>query len=532
MSAESLVEMEDGSANESSTESVRAPRSNWPPVGTLAGLLEAEITIRRRAREKGYISRWPSLQATGVPSVKAMGCNTRILEVIAEWFCPTTQHCCTVTRFRRDMDLPADAVVMNMDAEGLKKLFSHGIRRLKTGSESRDTALDDFYNILRFYWTESVGPDTGADPPAPLAIEDIRPDDVYDAVEETDTVVSADSGWGNGMEVEETQVDGSDGLDELLAEFEPSPVDVPSSSETMGTPSAEVAKPSAGEPSMPAELPVAKVDSKSSPMELPSAKVDPKPAPVKLPGAKVDPKPAPVKLPGEMVDPIPSPAELPSAKVDPKSSPAELPSAKVDPKPSRAELPSAKVDPKPSPVEDASAKPDLAAASSSGTGGGSKPKPMPRSKIHVFSGDRVDTDPRRQQVRYQLNIRMEQVRQQLEMRKAAAKAAPVPRDLDSSSSAIKFDICLLAFRGGFVVWISKGSGLKPDEEETQAYDGEAGEAAFLAAETNGSTHDGEPPNPPTEPTKPNAPKRTPPQATPTLETYDPKAGRFFGLRPS
>ena len=46
-----------------------------------------------------------------------------------------------VTRFRRDMDLKVDAVLMNMDAEGLKRLFSHGIRRLKTGSESRATFL-------------------------------------------------------------------------------------------------------------------------------------------------------------------------------------------------------------------------------------------------------------------------------------------------------------------------------------------------------------------------------------------------------
>ena len=95
MSVESF-EMDDASANESSSESVRAPRSSWPAAGSLAGLLEGEITIRRRAREKGYISRWPSLQATGVPSCKVMGCNTRILEVIAEWFCPSTPHCCTV----------------------------------------------------------------------------------------------------------------------------------------------------------------------------------------------------------------------------------------------------------------------------------------------------------------------------------------------------------------------------------------------------------------------------------------------------
>ena len=79
--------------------------------------------------------------------------------------------------------------------------------------------------------------------------------------------------------------------------------------------------------------------------------------------------------------------------------------------------------------------------------------------------------------------------------------------------------------------VCKGSGLKPDEEDTQAYDGEAGQAAFLAAETNESTCE-ESPNPPAEttidpPAKPNPPKRTPPKTSDaTLETYDPKAGRF------
>ena len=94
--AVAIADMDEGSANESSTESVRAPKERWPEEGSLAGLFEGEITIRRRAREKGFITRWPTVEATGVPSVKAMGCNVRLLEVIAEWWCPSTQHCCTV----------------------------------------------------------------------------------------------------------------------------------------------------------------------------------------------------------------------------------------------------------------------------------------------------------------------------------------------------------------------------------------------------------------------------------------------------
>ena len=145
----SMSDVEETSANESAGEAlalVRCPKETWPEKGSLAALLEQEITVRRRAREKGWISRWPSVQATGVPSVKAMGCNVRILEVIAEWWCPTQATCqCIpidlmrreIRSFRRLVDLPVDLVLTNMDADGMKKLFSHGIRRLKTGSETR-----------------------------------------------------------------------------------------------------------------------------------------------------------------------------------------------------------------------------------------------------------------------------------------------------------------------------------------------------------------------------------------------------------
>ena len=85
----------DDSAAESSTESVRfevrVPREMWPQPQSLAHVLEAEASVRRRAREKGFITRWPSTETVGIASCKAMACNARLLEIVAEWFCPT-QH--------------------------------------------------------------------------------------------------------------------------------------------------------------------------------------------------------------------------------------------------------------------------------------------------------------------------------------------------------------------------------------------------------------------------------------------------------
>ena len=66
-----------------------AARASAPELGSLAKLLEADVTVRRRMREQGHMSRWPSIHTVGIPSCKGMACNARILEIIAEWWCPS-----------------------------------------------------------------------------------------------------------------------------------------------------------------------------------------------------------------------------------------------------------------------------------------------------------------------------------------------------------------------------------------------------------------------------------------------------------
>ena len=54
-----------------------------------------------------------------------------------------------VTIFRREMDLRDCVCQMNLDADGLKKLFSHGLRRLRSKSGNcRDPQLYDEYTLL------------------------------------------------------------------------------------------------------------------------------------------------------------------------------------------------------------------------------------------------------------------------------------------------------------------------------------------------------------------------------------------------
>ena len=67
-------------------------KCDWPAVGSLASLLEESKLVRERARECGHITRWPSDEATGVPSVKAMGLNAFLLARVAGWFCAYSDY--------------------------------------------------------------------------------------------------------------------------------------------------------------------------------------------------------------------------------------------------------------------------------------------------------------------------------------------------------------------------------------------------------------------------------------------------------
>ena len=76
-------------SGESPTSAPHASDANtaWPSLGSLAALLEQNKQIRERLREKGHFTRWVSLKATGIPSVKNMTVNTQALEVAARWWC-------------------------------------------------------------------------------------------------------------------------------------------------------------------------------------------------------------------------------------------------------------------------------------------------------------------------------------------------------------------------------------------------------------------------------------------------------------
>ena len=158
-----------------------------PAVGSLANVLEDEKILRERIRDNGHVTRWPSAITVGIPSVKAMGLNARLLETVATWWCPyyevptsipipvcrkeasclnflsrgfacsrvsivyTCDNCMIflevafseVRRFRKDMGMPEDPAMVQLDGSGIKRLFSHGIRRMKTRSSTSVASLQE-----------------------------------------------------------------------------------------------------------------------------------------------------------------------------------------------------------------------------------------------------------------------------------------------------------------------------------------------------------------------------------------------------
>ncbi|CAE7223344.1 HERC1, partial [Symbiodinium sp. CCMP2592] len=153
-----------------------------PEAESLAKLLEADVTVRRRFRELGHMTRWPSIHTVGVASCKAMACNARILEILAEWWCPTQEAPAIVPieimrrevnalRGPRHMDLKKDPLQAELDA---------------------DQTLDDFFHILEWYWTQLREEDPEG-PTELLMLEDGSVDDPYtdSAVDAVDSSTSA-----------------------------------------------------------------------------------------------------------------------------------------------------------------------------------------------------------------------------------------------------------------------------------------------------------------------------------------------------
>lgn len=66
------------------------------PMASLASTLEAERVVRNRVRENGKITRWPSDNKVGLPSVKAMKHNVVCLEHVARWWVQMSPVPCVI----------------------------------------------------------------------------------------------------------------------------------------------------------------------------------------------------------------------------------------------------------------------------------------------------------------------------------------------------------------------------------------------------------------------------------------------------
>jgi hypothetical protein len=70
-----------------------AVRNVPPPEGELAKVLENMSDVRTRILvAPGYFTQWLNDKAINVKSAKALGLNARVLEAVAEWWCPNFEY--------------------------------------------------------------------------------------------------------------------------------------------------------------------------------------------------------------------------------------------------------------------------------------------------------------------------------------------------------------------------------------------------------------------------------------------------------
>ncbi|CAE7029543.1 HERC1 [Symbiodinium sp. CCMP2592] len=321
-----------------------------PDPGSLARLLEADRTVRRRLREKGHMTRWPSERTTGVPSCKGMACNARILEIVAEWWCPSMDSpmIIPIEVMRREvnalrgpahMDMKHDPLQAELDSDGIKKLFTHGLRRLKSGaSRPRDPALEDFFHILEWYWTELRTDDDVA--PDMLMLEDGSVDDPYVGDASDGHVLADDS----GAPILDESAESATTL--ALGALTPAASD-------SSNPDPEPEATDCSNPE-PLPLPEASHSSNPEPLPLPEASHSSNPEPLPLPEASHSSNPEPLPLPkailsnpfkGEKPDKVPEPAArenpnaTPPGKIAQTAPPSPGEPAPSTPKPKLAKLP-------------------------------------------------------------------------------------------------------------------------------------------------------------------------------------------------
>ncbi|CAE7833648.1 unnamed protein product [Symbiodinium microadriaticum] len=128
----------------------------------LADSFEDSRAIREIFRSRKALLGWKSEEEKGLPSLKALGFNTKVMCKFAEVFCsrcscvkspPIAWIRKEVKQFATLMSLEQTPQQLHMDCWGLKKLFSTAIRRWGVPIGCRkDPGVDAFYKVVLRHW--------------------------------------------------------------------------------------------------------------------------------------------------------------------------------------------------------------------------------------------------------------------------------------------------------------------------------------------------------------------------------------------
>ncbi|CAE6950792.1 unnamed protein product [Symbiodinium sp. CCMP2592] len=153
-------EMEAAMGDEGNPEEDGKVKVYWTNY-VVAEAWEKSTILRKRGRETKQLTRWPAAKTKGIPSMQAIHLNGDALLILAKRWCPLVPMAKTPTievlqtevkKWREEMDLQEDSVIEYLDTWGLRRMFSLAIRRRSSSRRSRDTVVEEFFDVLLRHW--------------------------------------------------------------------------------------------------------------------------------------------------------------------------------------------------------------------------------------------------------------------------------------------------------------------------------------------------------------------------------------------
>ena len=209
----------------------------------LAERWETDKFLRKRGRQNKCLTIWSSSKTIGIATLKGIYLNSHALLHLAKLWCPlvpvaksppipvlnpeaghvaklcsrclavhpyileTLGHVWQVIKWREEMLLPEDDVMVYRDQWGLRRLFSLAIRRRGAPRRKRDALVDEFFEILERHWGKTWKPSRRRSSKSVDTERVVEDDDDEEAAVDPDQLSDAEESAGLAVEVHPADTD-------------------------------------------------------------------------------------------------------------------------------------------------------------------------------------------------------------------------------------------------------------------------------------------------------------------------------------